>query len=508
MSRSLVALPVKAGWIPSWEQKYYDPDVLLDPAGETLGPEVRDSPEVAGFLAEVSATPVDVDAARGQGGGFGSWQAGLGECSDAELIARLAEAEHAARLAAARELALVAEFASRRSGSNWIGGRARLSGDEFVGDHLAVGLGVSLRSAERRVNEAESLRCYPRVLAALGAGLVSMPGVRAFLGEVAGLDVEHAELVEARVLDKVGAPWLADLGSRTAAQLGELPFVDVAPLTANATPGQITRWTRSAITKVDKDALRTTAEKAARDAKVELIRGVGSGMSWFGSWMTQERAAAGWERVDTEARRRLNGQHTDPDADPCGDSAPLDGSPADRSPQSLDQIRAEVFYDLLMSTPEGAAPAPVNVAVLIAADGIASTPTLGPITAPTLDGLRDLAQRSGGTVTTTTQTPVQCPGDHPNGGRDDPYIAPAGMRRTVQLRDQTCRHPGCTRPAQVCDLDHTIPWPQGPTCPCNLACLCRHHHRLKTHDPGWTLHNHGDGHLTWRTPYRDYPDDP
>ncbi len=30
-----------------------------------------------------------------------------------------------------------------------------------------------------------------------------------------------------------------------------------------------------------------------------------------------------------------------------------------------------------------------------------------------------------------------------------------------------------------CDLDHDRAHPHGPTCPCNLGPLCRHHHRLK-----------------------------
>ena len=30
--------------------------------------------------------------------------------------------------------------------------------------------------------------------------------------------------------------------------------------------------------------------------------------------------------------------------------------------------------------------------------------------------------------------------------------------------------------------------------------LCRHHHRLKTFAPGWHVHQHPDGTLTWTTP--------
>ena len=39
-------------------------------------------------------------------------------------------------------------------------------------------------------------------------------------------------------------------------------------------------------------------------------------------------------------------------------------------------------------------------------------------------------------------------------------------------------------PVEFCDVDHTIPYPIGPTHPSNLKCLCREHHRLKTFG-GW-----------------------
>ena len=47
------------------------------------------------------------------------------------------------------------------------------------------------------------------------------------------------------------------------------------------------------------------------------------------------------------------------------------------------------------------------------------------------------------------------------------------MARSIRCRDLTCRFPGCEAPAQVCDIDHTIPYPVGPTHPSNLKLLCR-----------------------------------
>jgi hypothetical protein len=80
------------------------------------------------------------------------------------------------------------------------------------------------------------------------------------------------------------------------------------------------------------------------------------------------------------------------------------------------------------------------------------------------------------------------------------YQHPPTLDTAVRLRDGTCRAPGCTRPAARCDCDHVTPYPAGPTSLANTCCLCRRHHRLKTHAPDWHLHLTPDGDATWTTP--------
>ncbi|WP_148612101.1 HNH endonuclease signature motif containing protein [Nocardioides rubriscoriae] len=69
------------------------------------------------------------------------------------------------------------------------------------------------------------------------------------------------------------------------------------------------------------------------------------------------------------------------------------------------------------------------------------------------------------------------------------YAIPDLLREQVRLINPTCVFPWCTTPARRCDLDHLDPWCPHPgggtTSSCNLAPLCRHHHRLKTHTT-WT----------------------
>jgi hypothetical protein len=74
------------------------------------------------------------------------------------------------------------------------------------------------------------------------------------------------------------------------------------------------------------------------------------------------------------------------------------------------------------------------------------------------------------------------------------------LRHLVTARTPTCTAPGCGRPAVRCDLDHTVPFDQGGrTCECDLAPLCRHHHRCKQAE-GWLLDQPEPGVMIWTTP--------
>ncbi len=81
------------------------------------------------------------------------------------------------------------------------------------------------------------------------------------------------------------------------------------------------------------------------------------------------------------------------------------------------------------------------------------------------------------------------------------YETPDRLVEQSALVDETCVFPWCTRPARRTDCDHVIPHADGgPTCSCNIARLCRRHHRLKTHKT-WTYAVLERGSYLWTSPH-------
>lgn len=88
-------------------------------------------------------------------------------------------------------------------------------------------------------------------------------------------------------------------------------------------------------------------------------------------------------------------------------------------------------------------------------------------------------------------------------GPEPRYTPSLALADFVRCRDLTCRFPGCDAPAFDCDIDHTIPWPVGPTQASNLKTLCRRHHLLKSFwcgPGGWSDKQLPDGTVIWTAP--------
>jgi hypothetical protein len=83
------------------------------------------------------------------------------------------------------------------------------------------------------------------------------------------------------------------------------------------------------------------------------------------------------------------------------------------------------------------------------------------------------------------------------------------LRRLVQVRDQECTFPTCSRPAHVSDFEHAVPYDQGGrTDACNAGARSRRCHQVKQ-SPGWTVTQPKPGWHTWTTPTgRTYTQEP
>jgi len=74
------------------------------------------------------------------------------------------------------------------------------------------------------------------------------------------------------------------------------------------------------------------------------------------------------------------------------------------------------------------------------------------------------------------------------------------LREGVILANPTCIFPYCDGNSRKSQLDHTIPYPHGPTTAENLGPPCRRHHNVKTHGAGWALQQPFRGIFVWRSP--------
>ena len=83
------------------------------------------------------------------------------------------------------------------------------------------------------------------------------------------------------------------------------------------------------------------------------------------------------------------------------------------------------------------------------------------------------------------------------------YRPSAALTEFLRWRDLTCRWPGCDKPAERCDVDHTVPWPCGPTHPSANKHYCRTHHLVKTFltgNHGWSDRQLPDGTIALTAP--------
>ena len=331
---------------------------------------------------------------------------------------------------------------------------------EWRQELVAAALRWSPAVAGNRMEGARRLcEDLPEVLGLLEAGEVSERHARVVVDAVVGLDPAEVVAVQAAVVERA----------------------------AGLTVPQLRRAARRAVLAAAPELAATRCEQAAAQRQV-LVRGVEDGMAELVATLPAADADAVFAALDGCAKAaaraaKAGGEQPGPVGARRADALVGWARAALADPVVKDAAgrRAEVQVVVDLATLLGLAdnpgelvgvgPIPGEVARALAVDQGASWRRL--VVEPVTGALLDY----GTTV----------------------YRPPTALREFLLARDRRCRFPGCRRRADACDVDHTVPHPHGPTAACNCACLCRRHHRMKTHG-GWQLDLALDGGLTWTSP--------
>jgi hypothetical protein len=308
-----------------------------------------------------------------------------------------------------------------------------------VAQELALGLAIGRRAAESEVALALALTTrLPETLNAMRRGEIDATKAAKVHEPTTVLTDEKAREVD----------------------------VIVATRFTGKDPGSLRRVTNRLVAAIDPGghAERCRARRAQR--KVELIP-LNDGMVKVAGEVPVEKGVAAYVRIDTEARRRRR---------------------QDKS-KSVEQHRADAYADLLLKDGYGVTAGP-RAEVYVYLDfetwlGLNERPAemAGQGTIPAWLA-RQIANGENTTIRRIITDPAT--GQIVSVGRKA-YRPPTPLARLIHTRDRECRMPGCHRPAQACDIDHSDQWyvDNGETADHNLASLCRTHHRLKDR-PGWT----------------------
>lgn len=188
-----------------------------------------------------------------------------------------------------------------------------------------------------------------------------------------------------------------------------------------------------------------------------------------------EKATAAYARVDQAARALKT-----PD-----------------EPRTLDQLRADVAIDLLLSGTGGPSERTevflhIDLATYL---GLNQTPAAlsgrGPIAAA-------LARQIIGGPGTTLRRVLTDPRTG-HAAELSPTRYPIDQNEFIRVRDQECRHPGCTRPAQSCGVKATRAKGEAEGVADQAVTFCSRHSKL-TGLPGWDYEVTPDGTVNVATP--------
>ncbi|MDD7961761.1 HNH endonuclease signature motif containing protein [Microbacterium thalli] len=418
----------------------------------------------------------------------------------AELVADAAGVTDAARAVQIREVRVLAA-AGRLAEQQAAGADERVTAREMALRSIAAELaGVFVttdRTLQRRIDEARDLvEHYPTTMDAWEAGRITRGHVRVIQDTGCVVPAEVRGEFERAAIERC---------------VGE-------------TPNRVRDALVHLAERLHPRSFSERHEQAAAGRCVRVQPGA-DGMSDLIATLPTVIAEGVVDRLTRQAREIINGR---PQADAAGarageadagesdagdaaaDADPPHGSSFAADTRTMDQVRADVFADLLLAgTPAldptadgdgngalGAIRGKVQVVVSALTltgqdDGPADLVGRSPIDAATA---RELAGDNTAwdrlLTHPVTGTVLEC----------DAYQPTAAMRRLLRARDRHCRFPGCRQPAIRCEIDHTHAASDGgPTHVGNLAHLCKRHHDVK-HHTRWRVRQLHGGRLVWTSP--------
>ncbi len=328
--------------------------------------------------------------------------------------------------------------------------------DEAGGVEVASALTLTRRGGDIEMTMALGLfRRLPRLAGMLEAGIIDVSRVKV-------IERATGHLADAVARDVVDA------------------VADVAP---TLTTGELGARIRRLCIEVDPNDAQDRYETAVDGRRVVMTPTNDGAANLFGFDLAPGRVQAAMGRINTIARAMRRDGET----------------------RSMDQLRADVYLDLLNgvdhdTASRGVIDLTVGEETLTAGDDQpGELAGYGPVPAHVARHIaRDHTIRCR--ITLTSDNPENDLTDRAAVLGTTRRYPSTAQRRRIESRDRVCAFPGCRMPAFNCDIDHIVAVADGGTTTNNnLAPLCRYHHRIK-HTYGWTYQRSTDGRYEWTSP--------
>lgn len=394
---------------------------------------------------------------------------------------------------------------------------------ESAAMEIALVSGLSSGQAHRILVQAETLVMdMPEVLESLTLGRIGSSHVQRILEHTQHIVPEPLALPSRDADEATREAWEREMARRAAAARADRRDfgVDMLAVAPGKSPSQLRSRGRQVLEKYYGLSFTKRSRTALRDRRI-TVEEAADGMSWLSGYLPTASCQAIFSKLDAMARLLKSDPDSAAEVQRAAREAGHKGAPAQPAEdpaekRTMDQLRADVFTDMVLNGPRGQGLESVGPEVFVAipATMLPGTPG-GPVgcddtavdgpsaigagegnsiataelepgaPVPTLLGGGPIDQESAARLMTAAKTWWRLITDPVTGavvefGRDR-YRPTAAQRAILQFRDGSCTTPGCSGPLRTCEIDHTEEWQDGGgTDIANIRFGCHRCHRLKS----------------------------